>query len=108
DHDVPEVLVVMTGHAAFPGVGEQVLDREKPTEVHRCPVVRRPFDDWGRGLVERDLEGLPRVADEFHKREIVHAPTASDQETGICESGQQVSRWSGVKHQDSIERLVGY
>src|SRR3989442_2238249 len=59
DDDVPEVLVVMTGHAALPRLGEQVFDREEPAEVHRRPVVRRSVYDRGRGLIERDLKGLP-------------------------------------------------
>src|SRR3989442_14757565 len=52
DRDVPEVLVVMSGHAAFPSVGEQVLDREEPAEAHRCLLVPRSFDDGGRALFQ--------------------------------------------------------
>src|SRR2546426_595110 len=46
------------------------------------------------------------IADELHKREIVHASTARDQETGVCESGQELSGRSGIEDEDSIERLV--
>ena len=97
----------MSGHAAFPGVGEQVLDREEPAEVDRRHLVPRSFDRRGRSLVERDLEGLSRIADEFHEGEIVHAATARDQEARVRDSGDELPRRRSIEDEDPVERLIG-
>src|SRR2546428_378167 len=77
------------------------------TAIARRPLVPRPFDRRERSLVERDLKGLARIADEFHEGEIVHAATARDQEARVRESGDELPRRRGIEHEDPVERLVG-
>src|SRR5438552_9811245 len=107
--EVPEVLVVVAGDAALPGMGEQVLDREETAEVDRPRVsgLRGSFRALRRGLVEGHLGRLAAPSNELDERQVVHPVPPADQRSGIREEADELP-WRGrVEDENPIERLIG-
>ncbi len=107
-HEVPEVLVVVARHTAFPRVGEQVLDRKEPPEIDRDPLalLAGSRDHRGRGLVEGHVERLASVADELHEGEVVDTAAAGDQEPRVRHSGQELPRRRRIKDENAVEGFL--